>query len=211
MKEKTLVNSYSRTFRIDLSAFPDTSCRLLAAAVVIWIGGSPASLPSAHAQASGAGAASSSTTSSSSNSALSNASSAVSEFFKKRPIRSGMTDLKSRFDRWEKDFRSRHDPNPASGREVVTPPPVAETPARASWDWKPQMPDLKGAATRSAIHTADSAKGRGDLDTAVRWYQRALKFDPGNQEAQAKLTATNSLKQKVMATVAPTAPKKGWF
>lgn len=222
MKEKTVTNRYSRTFRIELPVLAHASFRLLAAAVVLSVWGSPESLLSADAQVSSSGAtASTAADPSASRSRISAASSAVSDYFKKRPVRSGMTDLKSRIDRWEKNFRSRQEPSQPQSQAVAAPtahvapsskqPSGGEASAKTGWNWKPKMPDLKAAATQSAIHTADNAQSRGDLDTAVRWYQRALKFDPTSQEAQTKLNAAKALKQKVMNAVSPTAPKKGWF
>lgn len=144
--------------------------------------------------------------------------------------------MKSRFEQWERNFRTRQQqqeaapeagtpqpPRPpffprqsapetsSAPNTLLTQPPVASTPGGTAWDWKPRMPDVKGFATQTALRNAESAQARGDVGTAVRWYQRALKLDPADQEVQAKLAAAQALKQKVTASTAPATAKKAWY
>lgn len=138
-----------------------------------------------------------------------------------------MANLKSRFDQWHQDVRQRQsqpaaaktdatDKNrllpklfqprqpanqPQTAVQQATPPGGGSQPAGQAWQAK--FANLKPRTAASLVRNGGNAEGRGDLDGAMRWYRLALKIDPANVEAQAKLAAAEAAKAKLAPTAAP--------
>lgn len=146
-------------------------------------------------------------------------------------VKAGVADLKSRFDQWRQDLK-QHQPQPAVAKaepaetkgllpnlfqprpssasapqaavQKPTPQGDVATPARQAWS--PKLGNLKPRTAASLVRSGGNAESRGDLEGAMRWYRFALKIDPANTEAQAKLAAAQAAQAKLEP--APVAPKK---
>lgn len=146
-------------------------------------------------------------------------------------VKVGVADLKSRFDQWRQDLRQPQaqpavakaepaekkgllpnwfQPRPSSASApqaaVQTPTPQGDVATPARQAWSPKLGSLKPRTAASLVRSGGNAESRGDLDGAMRWYRFALKIDPANPEAQAKLAAAQAAKAKLEP--APVAPRK---
>lgn len=136
------------------------------------------------------------------------------------PVRTGLANAQAHLAQWGRDVRLRQRAyypgsssagarsqaaGQAAAASAAALPKTASSSSRPGWNplsWAPQL-NLRSPGLAATLRNGEQAEHRGDFESAVRWYEKAVRIDPSDAVARSRLAAAKSLRNTAAA-------QKGW-